>query len=59
MVLDRTQRFHIRTATQVVSAALGQIESEDTEKLWVSLVQSKIVAQQANGEAIYFTLSSR
>ena len=38
---------------------LGEIAPEDAEKLWVSLVQSQIVAQQTNDEAIDFKLSSR
>ena len=59
MASDRTQRFHLRTAKQMVDAALGEIAPEDAEKLWVSLVQSKIVAQQTNDEAIDFKLSSR
>ena len=59
MASDRTQRFHIRTAKQVVDAALGETTPEDAEKLWVSLVQSKIVAQQTNDEAIDFKRSSR
>ena len=50
-------RFHIRTAKQMVDAALGEIAPEDAEKLWVD--QSKIVAQQTNDEAIDFRLSSR
>ncbi|RMX38054.1 hypothetical protein pdam_00024877, partial [Pocillopora damicornis] len=40
MASDRTQRFHIRKAKQVVDAALGEIAPQDTEKLWISLVQS-------------------
>ena len=36
-----------------------EIAPEDAEKLWVSLVQSQIVAQQTNDEAIDFKLSSR
>ena len=56
---DRTQRFHIGTAKQVVDTALGAIAPEDAEKLWVFLVQSQIVAQQTNDEAIDFKLSSR
>ena len=59
MASDRTHQFHIRTAKQVVDAALGEISPEDAEKLWVSLVQSKIVAQQNNHEAIDFKPSSR
>ena len=59
MARDRTQRFHIRKAKQVVDAALREIAPEDAEKLWVSLVQSQIVAQQTNDEAIDFKLSSR
>ena len=59
MASDRTQRFHIGTAKQVVDTALGEIAPEDAEKLWVSLVQSQIVAQQTNDEAIDFKLSSR
>jgi len=55
----RTQRFHIGTAKQVVDTALGEIAPEDAEKLWVSLVQSQIVAQQTNDEAIDFKFSSR
>ena len=46
MASDRTQRFHIGTAKQVVDTALGEIAPEDAEKLWVSLVQSQIVADQ-------------
>ena len=38
---------------------LGEIAPEDAEKLWVSLVQSQIVAQQTNDEAIDFKLSGR
>ena len=38
---------------------LGEIAPEDAEKLWVSLVQSQIVAQQTNDEAIDFKFSSR
>ena len=41
----------------MVHAALGEIAPEDAEKLWV--VQTKIVAQQTNDEAIDFKLSSR
>ena len=41
----------------MVHAALGEIAPEYAEKLWV--VQSKIVAQQTNDEAIDFKLSSR
>ena len=59
MALDRTQRFHISTAKQVADTVLGEIAREDVEKLWVSLVQSQIVAQQTNDEAIDFKLSSR
>ena len=36
-----------------------EIAPEDAEKLWVSLVQSQIVAQQTNDEAIDFKLISR
>ena len=46
MASDRTQRFHIRKAKQVVDTALGEIAPEDAEKLWVSLAQSQIVADQ-------------
>ena len=46
MASARTQRFHIGTAKQVVDTALGEIAPEDAEKLWVSLVQSQIVADQ-------------
>ena len=61
MASDRTQRFQIGsgTAKQVVDTALGEIAPEDAEKLWVSLVQSQIVAQQTNDEAIDFKLRSR
>ena len=59
MALDRTQRFDILTAKQLVNTALGEIAPEDAEKFWVSLVQSQIVAQQTNDEAIDFKLSSR
>ena len=59
MASDRTQRFHIGTAKQVVDTALGEIAPEDAEKLWVSLIQSQIVAQQTNDEATDFKLSSR
>ena len=60
MVLDyRTQRFDILTAKQLVDTALGEIAPEDAKKYWVSLVQSQIVAQQTNDEAIDFKLSSR
>ena len=59
MASDRTQRFHIPTAKQVVDTALGEIAPEDAEKFWVSLVQSPIVAQQTNDKAIDFKLSSR
>ena len=41
----------------MVDAVLGEIGPEDAEKLWV--VQSKIVAEQTNDEAIDFKLSSR
>ena len=39
MASDRTQRFHISTAKQVVDAALGEITPQDAgggplEKLW-------------------------
>ncbi|CAH3148826.1 unnamed protein product [Porites lobata] len=54
---DRTQRFHIRKAKQVVDAALGEIAPQDAEKLWISLVQSKVAAQQTNDEAIDFKLA--
>ena len=33
MALDRTQRFHIRKAKQVVDAALGEIAPQDAERL--------------------------
>ena len=46
MASDRTQRFHIGTAIQVVTTALGETPPEDAEKFWVSLVQSQIVSQQ-------------
>ena len=59
MVLDRTQRFDILTAKQLVDTALGEIAPEDAKKYWVSVVQSQIVAQQTNDEAIDFKLSSR
>ena len=59
MASDRTQRFHIRKAKQVVDAALGEIAPQDAEKLWISLVQSKVAAQQTNDEAIDFKLRSR
>ena len=59
MASDRTQRFHIGTAKQVVDTALGEIAPEDPEKLWVSLVQSQIVPQQTNEEAIDFKLSGK
>ena len=59
MASARTQRFQIGTAKQVVDTALGEIAPEDAEKLWVSLVQSQIVAQQTNDEAIDFKFSSR
>ena len=59
MASDRTQRFHIRAAKQVVDTALGEIAPEDAEKFWVSLVQSQIVAQKTNDKAIDFKLSSR
>ena len=59
MASDTTQRFHIGTAKQVVDTALGEIAPEDAEKLWVSLIQSQIVAQQTNDEATDFKLSSR
>ena len=55
MASARTQRFHIGTAKQVVDTALGEIAPEDAEKLWVSLVQSQIVAQQTNDEATDLT----
>ena len=57
MASDRTQRFHIRKAKQVVDAALGEIAPQDAEKLWISLVQSKVAAQQTNDEAIDFKLA--
>ena len=57
MASDRTQRFHIRKAKQVVDAALGEIAPQDTEKLWISLVQSKVAAQQTSDEAIDFKLA--
>ena len=59
MASDRTQRFHIRTAKQVVDTALAETAPKDAENLWVFLVQSQIVAQQTNDEAIDFKLSSR
>ena len=59
MASDRTQRFYIGTAKQVVDTALGEIVPEDAEKFWVSLVQSQIVAPQTNDEAVDFKLSSR
>ena len=59
MALDRTQRFDILTAKQLVDTVIGEIAPEDAEKFWVSLVQSHIVAQQTNDEAIDFKLSSR
>ena len=59
MASARNQRFHIGTAKQVVDTALREIAPEDAEKLWVSLVQSQIVAQQTNDEAIDFKFSSR
>ena len=57
MASDRTQRFHIRKAKQVVDAALAEIAPQDTEKLWISLVQSKVAAQQTSDEAIDFKLA--
>ena len=57
MASDRTQRFHIRKAKQVVDAALGEIAPQDAEKLWISLVQSKVAAQQTNDEAVDFKLA--
>ncbi|RMX59410.1 hypothetical protein pdam_00025613, partial [Pocillopora damicornis] len=57
MASDRTQRFHIRKAKQVVDAAFGEIAPQDTEKLWISLVQSKVAAQQTSDEAIDFKLA--
>ena len=57
MASDRTQRFHIRKAKQVVDAALEEIAPQDNEKLWISLVQSKVAAQQTNDEAIDFKLA--
>ena len=57
MASDRTQRFHIRKAKQVVDAALGEIAPQDAEKLWISLVQSKVAAQQTNDEVIDFKLA--
>ena len=57
MASDRTQRFHIRKVKQVVHAALGEIASQDAEKLWISLVQSKVAAQQTNDEATDFKLA--
>ena len=57
MASDRTQRFHIRKAKQVVDAALGEIAPHDAEKLWISLVQSKVAAQQTNDEAIDLKLA--
>ena len=59
MATDRTQRFHIRTAKQVVDTALGEIAPKDAEKFWVSLVQFEIVARQTKDKAIDFKLSSR
>ena len=57
MASDRTQRFHIRKAKQVVDTALGEIAPQDTENLLISLVQSKVAAQQTNDEAIDFKLA--
>ncbi|CAH3141347.1 unnamed protein product [Pocillopora meandrina] len=57
MASDRTQRFYIRKAKQVVDAALGEIAPQDTEKLWISLIQSKVAAQQTSDEAIDFKLA--
>lgn len=57
MATGRTQRFHIRKAKQVVDAALGEIAPQDTEKFWISLVQSKVAAQQTSDEAIDFKLA--
>ncbi|CAH3162323.1 unnamed protein product [Pocillopora meandrina] len=57
MASDRTQRFHICKAKQVVDAALGETAPQDTEKLWISLVQSKVAAQQTSDEAIDFKLA--
>ena len=57
MASDRTQRFHIRKVKQVVDAALGEIAPQDAEKLWISLVQSKVAAQQTNNKAIDFKLA--
>ena len=34
MASDRTQRFHIGTAKQVVDTALGEIAPEDAKKFW-------------------------
>ena len=72
MASDRTQRFHIRTAKQVVDATFGEIATSFPgfsptrptdggvgDCVWVSLVQSQIVAQQTNDEAIDFKLSSK
>ena len=57
MASDRTKRFHNRKAKQVVDAALGETAPQDTEKLWISLVQSKVAAQQTSDEAIDFKLA--
>ena len=57
MASDRTQRFLIHKAKQVVDAALGEIAPQDAEKLWIYLVQSKVAAQQTNDEAIDFKLA--
>ena len=40
----------------MVDAALGKIAPQDAEKLWISLVQSKVAAQQTNDKAIDFKL---
>ena len=57
MASERTQRFHIRKAKQVVDAALGEIAPQDAGKLWISLVQSKVTAQNTNYDAIDFKLA--
>ena len=41
----------------MVDAALGEIAPQDAEKRWISLVQSKVAAQQTNDEAIDFNLA--
>ena len=58
-VLERLQPRSQGSVLPALRTDGKEIAPEDAEKLWVSLVQSQIVAQQTNDEAIDFKLSSK